>query len=107
MAWPMDELEARAAAQLGRLREFGEQLARIRVRETSADDAVTVEVDGNGVLLGLWLADGMERLGGARLGETIVTTSALAAQRAFAARAAVTEEFTDSFTELVETRPDG
>ncbi|MGW0039062.1 YbaB/EbfC family DNA-binding protein [Gordonia sp. NPDC003376] len=107
MTWPMDELEARAAAQLGRLREFGEQLARIRVRETSADDTVTIEVDGNGALLGLWLADGMDRLGGTRLGETVVTTAALAAQRAFAARAALTEDFTDSFTELVGTRPDG
>ncbi|MEE3850994.1 YbaB/EbfC family DNA-binding protein [Gordonia sp. LSe1-13] len=105
MSWAMDELEARANAQLNSLYELNEKYAAISVRETSADDLVTVEVDGVGALTGLWLAHGANELGGARLGEQIVATAALAAQRAFAKRAAITEEFNESFAELVNARP--
>ncbi|MGX7697869.1 YbaB/EbfC family DNA-binding protein [Gordonia polyisoprenivorans] len=103
----MDELESRATTQLGRLHDFSDELARIRVRESSADDLITVEVDGSGAMTGLWLADGAGELGGARLGSGIVATAMLAAQRAFARRAAMTEDFTASFAELVQSRPDG
>lgn len=48
MSWAMDELEARANAQLDGLYEFNEKLTAILVRETSPDDLVTAEVDGNG-----------------------------------------------------------
>lgn len=106
MNWAMDELQARASAQLGRLQDFSEQLADIRVRETDNDDVVTVEIDGNGALTGLWLSDGANELGGIRLGERIVSTALLGAQRAFAKRAAITEEFTESFAELVQSRSD-
>ncbi|MGC4933624.1 YbaB/EbfC family DNA-binding protein [Gordonia sp. DT30] len=99
----MDELESRAATQLGRLHDFADGLARIRVRETSADDLITVEVDGSGAMTGLWFADGANELGGARLGSATVATAMLAAQRAFAGRAALTEDFTASFAELVES----
>ncbi|MGV9713778.1 YbaB/EbfC family nucleoid-associated protein [Gordonia sp. NPDC003424] len=96
----MDELEARARAQLNRLHELDESLSGIEVRETSVDDLVAVEVDGVGALTGLWLAPGANELGGTRLGDLIVATAARAAQRAFAVRAAVTEEFAESFAEL-------
>ncbi|GAA1479960.1 hypothetical protein GCM10009624_04000 [Gordonia sinesedis] len=105
MSWGMDELEARAHAQLDRMHEVNEKLGAVVVRETSPDDLVTVEVDGVGALTGLWLADGANELGGDRLGEQIVATAALAAQRAFAQRAAITEDFTTSFAELLESRP--
>ncbi|MGV9672643.1 MULTISPECIES: YbaB/EbfC family DNA-binding protein [unclassified Gordonia (in: high G+C Gram-positive bacteria)] len=98
MTWAMDELEARAASQLGRLQDFSEALAAISVRETSADDLVTVEVDGSGALTGLWLADIPAGFGGTRLGESIAATAMRAAHRAFARRAELTEDFAAAFT---------
>ncbi|NDZ94229.1 YbaB/EbfC family DNA-binding protein [Streptomyces sp. SID6673] len=105
MSWAMDELEARANAQLNSMYELNEKFAAISVRETSADDLVTVEVDGVGAMTGLWLAPGANEVGGRRLGELIVGTAALAAQRAFAKRALITEEFNESFAELLDSRP--
>ena len=105
MSWAMDELEARAHAQLNSLYELNERYAAISVRETSADDLVTAEDDGVGALTGLWLAPGANEMGGPRLGEQIVATAALAAQRAFAKRASITEEFNESFGDLVNSRP--
>ncbi len=107
MSWAMDELEARANAQLNSLYEAKERFAAISVRESSPDDLVTVEVDGVGSLTGLWLAPGANELGGRRLGEVIVSTAALAAQRAFAKHAAITEDFTEAFGDLIQSRPYG
>jgi DNA-binding protein YbaB len=107
MSWAMDELEARANAQLNGLHELNEQFSAISVRESSPDDFVTVEVDGVGALTGLWLAPEAADLGADGLGQQIVATAALAAQRAFARRAAVIEEFNESFAELLESRPSG
>ncbi len=81
MSWAMDELEARAARQLDGLRGFDEKLQAISARVTSVDGLVTVEVDAKGALVDLRLEHGANELGAARLGEAIVTTSALAAQK--------------------------
>lgn len=104
MTGAMDELEARARAQLGHLADFGDRLAALSVRESSPDGLVTAEVDGSGALTGLWLGEGANDLGEVRLGEQIVATALLGAQRAFAARAALTEEFTAAFAEQLESR---
>ena len=101
MNWPMDELEARAVGQLGRLREFGEQLAKITARESDSNELVEVEVDGNGALVGLWLSEGANELGATRLGEQIACTAMIAAQRALAQRAALTDQFAGEFAELL------
>ncbi|MBD0860868.1 YbaB/EbfC family nucleoid-associated protein [Gordonia sp. zg691] len=101
----MDELEARANRQLDGLRGFQEKLQAISVRETSADGLVTVEVDGKGALVDLRLAHGANELGAARLAEQIVATSALAAQKAYAHIAAATEEFNESFGDMLAARP--
>lgn len=98
----MDELQARARRQLDGLHDFQDGLASILVREESADGLVTVAVDGNGALRELRLAPGIDRLGGAGVGAAIVSTAALAAQRAFARRAALTETFVATFAGLVE-----
>lgn len=105
MSWAMDDLEARANAQLDRMYDVSERLGAITVRETSTDDLVTAEVDAVGALTGLWLADGANELGPTRLGEQIVATAALAAQRVFGQRATITEEFTTTFGELLDERP--
>ncbi|SIS15545.1 YbaB/EbfC family nucleoid-associated protein [Williamsia sterculiae] len=103
----MDELEARAHAQLNSMRGLQEQLGSIRVRETSPDDLVTVEVDASGALCDLGLAPGVGELGGRRLGELIVATAHAAARIAFARRAALLEDFNRSFGEMVGVAADG
>ena len=105
MTWGMDELEARARAQLSRMQDFSDRLGAITVRETSPDGLVSIEVDGVGGVREIVLSPHADRLGAARLGETVVATAALAAQRAFAQRARVTEEFAESFAELLGSRP--
>ncbi|MDS1113964.1 YbaB/EbfC family nucleoid-associated protein [Gordonia westfalica] len=103
----MDELEARAARQLDGLRGFDEKLQAISARVTSVDGLVTVEVDAKGALVDLRLEHGANELGAARLGEAIVTTSALAAQKVYARVAAVTEEFNETFGDMLSARPSG
>lgn len=98
-------MEARARTQLSRMQDFADGLGAIRVRETSPDGMVSVEVDGVGGVREIALAPGADRLGAPRLGETVVATAALAAQQAFAQRTRMTEEFTESFAELLGSRP--
>ncbi|MBD0022778.1 YbaB/EbfC family DNA-binding protein [Gordonia pseudamarae] len=105
MNWEIDELESRARTQLSRMQDFSDRLGAIAVRETSPDGMVSIEVDGVGGVRGIELSPQAGRLGASRLGETIVATAALAAQRAFARRARITEEFTESFAELLGSRP--
>ncbi len=107
MSWAMDELEARAQRQLDGLRDFEEKLRAISVRATSSDGLVTVEVDAKGALVDLRLEHGANELGAGRLADQIVTTAALAAQKAYAKVAAVTEEFNESFGDLLAARPAG
>ncbi|MFT4043026.1 MAG: YbaB/EbfC family DNA-binding protein [Gordonia sp. (in: high G+C Gram-positive bacteria)] len=105
MNWAMDELEARARAQLGTLQDFGERLDLLASRETSADGLVTVEVDGSGALIGLWLSDGANELGAVTLGDRIVATAALAAQDVFARRAQVLADLHSVLTDQLGARP--
>jgi hypothetical protein len=101
----MDELEARARAQLDGLREVNEKLAAISVRETSPDDRVTAEVDGVGALTGLWFGPTAHAIGARELGDLVVATASTAAAHAFARRAVVLDDFNESFTELIASRP--
>ncbi|MEO9329830.1 YbaB/EbfC family nucleoid-associated protein [Gordonia aurantiaca] len=103
----MDELEARAQRQLDGLRSFEEKLTAISVRVTSPDGLVTAEVDAKGALVDLRLEHGANDLGAERLGEQVVATAALAAQKVYARIAAVTEEFNESFGDLLAARPAG
>ena len=66
---------------------------------------VTAEVDGKGALIDLEFAYGANELGASRLAEQVVTTAALAAQKVYARIAAVTEEFNESFGDMLATRP--
>ena len=105
MTWGMDELEARAQRQLDGLHGFQEKLRAISVRETSSDGLVTAEVDGKGALVDLEFAYGANELGASRLADQVVTTAALAAQKVYARIAAVTEEFNESFGDMLAARP--
>lgn len=105
MSWAMDELEARARRQLDQLHDVNENLSAISARETSPGEHVTAEVNGIGELTGLWFAPSAPTLGADVLGELIVATAGVAAGRAFGRRAAILEDFNESFSELMESRP--
>ena len=53
----------------------------------------------------LEFAYGANELGASRLAEQVVTTAALAAQKVYARIAAVTEEFNESFGDMLAARP--
>ncbi|MET8650202.1 YbaB/EbfC family nucleoid-associated protein [Nocardia aurea] len=93
MGEAMDALEARVRGQLDRIRDLGERMAAIRVRETSADAAVTAVVDGNGALCDLELSGAIARMSPAEFEQVVVNTAARAAQRAFAERGELVAAF--------------
>lgn len=104
MNWGIDELESRARTQLGRMQDFSDRLRSINVRKLRPT-AWSPSASTASAVREIVLSPRADRLGAPRLGETIVATAALAAQRAFAQRARMTEEFTESFAELLGSRP--
>ncbi|MFD0365951.1 YbaB/EbfC family nucleoid-associated protein [Nocardia sp. GCM10030253] len=101
MSDAMDELEARAHRQLNRIRELGEQMAAVRVRETSPDGVVTAVVDGNGALCDLELSGAVSGLSPNEFEQVLVSTAARAAHRAFAARGELVTAFNHEATEEI------
>ncbi|MGK8520570.1 YbaB/EbfC family nucleoid-associated protein [Nocardia asteroides] len=94
----MDELIARVQNQLYRLTDLDDAVKRIRVTETSADGAVTAEVDGNAALVGLSFSGAITKLSPAEFGETVVETARAAAHRAFAERGDLITAFNEEST---------
>ncbi|MFI5779354.1 YbaB/EbfC family nucleoid-associated protein [Nocardia sp. NPDC051570] len=86
-------LEASAQAQLERMRRLSDDLAAIRVRQTSADGAVTVTVDGCAKLLDLQLSEAISRLSPTAFGRAVLDTAAAAAHRALDQRGTLINEF--------------
>ncbi|WP_405179635.1 YbaB/EbfC family nucleoid-associated protein [Nocardia sp. NBC_01377] len=80
----MDELVAAAQRRVDRIRELGERMSAVRVRESSPDGVVTVTVDGNGALLDLVLTSEVNRWTPEQFDEAIVGTARRAAGLAFA-----------------------
>ncbi|ONM50530.1 hypothetical protein B0T44_09415 [Nocardia donostiensis] len=95
----MDELEARANRTLNRLRDLADQMAEVRVRETSSDGAITVVVDGNGTLQDLTLSTAIAKLTPAEFERVLVGTAGRAAQRAFAERGDLVNAFNEELRE--------
>ncbi|MET8878571.1 YbaB/EbfC family nucleoid-associated protein, partial [Nocardia sp. NPDC004604] len=91
----MDELEDAVRRRLYRMRDLGDDMAAIRVRETSPDGAVTVEVDGNGKLLDLEFSEAISRLAPSDFEKTLVDTAMAAARQAFAQRGELIEAFNE------------
>ncbi|KAF0848281.1 hypothetical protein FNL39_102429 [Nocardia caishijiensis] len=89
----MDELVDRVQRQVYRMRDLHDQLARIRAREASEDEAMTVEVDGNGAMTALDFSDAVNGMTPGGFESTLVATAAAAAASAFARRARLIEEF--------------
>jgi len=99
----MDALQARAQRQLNLMRDLGEKMAGVIVRETSPDGAVTVEVDGNGALVDLQLSGAVSSMKPADLERAVVDTAAYAAQLAFAQRGDLVEAFNEEAAETLQS----
>ncbi|MGK8553658.1 YbaB/EbfC family nucleoid-associated protein [Nocardia gipuzkoensis] len=95
----MDALEARVHRQLNRMRDLADEMAAVRVRETSPDGAVTAVVDGNGALVDLVLSGAIAKLSPAEFERILVSTAASAARRAFAERGALVTSFNEEVAE--------
>ncbi|MEV5649108.1 YbaB/EbfC family nucleoid-associated protein [Nocardia sp. NPDC052254] len=91
----MDELVARSERQLERMRDLGDRMAGVRVRESSPDGVVTVEVDGNGALLDLVFSPLVNRLSPKEFEQLVVSTAQSAAARAFARRGELITAFNE------------
>ncbi|MBF6351427.1 MULTISPECIES: YbaB/EbfC family nucleoid-associated protein [Nocardia] len=95
----IDAVQARLVRHAERLSALRDELAAIRVAETSDGGAVTVVVDGNGALVDLTLSGAIARMPAARFERQLVAAAAAAAERAFGIQAALIDSFnnTDSF----------
>ncbi|MBF6247187.1 YbaB/EbfC family nucleoid-associated protein [Nocardia elegans] len=91
----MDELEAAVRTRLYRLRALAEDMSGVRASATSADGAITVEVDGNGTLLNLTFKQGISTMSPAEFEQALVSTSTAAAAAAFAQRADLVTAFNE------------
>ncbi|WP_410873856.1 YbaB/EbfC family nucleoid-associated protein [Nocardia sp. A7] len=92
----MDELVATAQRRVDRMHALGEQLAAIRVRESSPDGVVTVTVDGNGALLDLVLTSAVQRWTPEQFDTAVVDTVRRATAVAYARFGDLVTEFNSS-----------
>ncbi|WP_039825333.1 YbaB/EbfC family nucleoid-associated protein [Nocardia testacea] len=104
MSEAMDALEARVNRQLNLMRDLGNELSAIRVRETSPDGAITVEVDGNTKLRDLSFTEAIAEMTPHEFESAVVATAGRAAHLAIAQRAELVNAFN---SELAETAADG
>jgi hypothetical protein len=88
-----DSVVARMARQRDLLHDLNDQCRAIRVRATSRDRAITVEVDGTGTLTGLTLRGPATRLGANELAEAIVNIGLTADRAAIDRRDQLFEQF--------------
>ncbi|MEV3964170.1 YbaB/EbfC family nucleoid-associated protein [Nocardia sp. NPDC050193] len=101
MSEAMDALEARVNRQLNLMRDLGDELGAIRVRESSPDGAVTVEVDGNAALCDLAFTDGIAKMSPREFESVMVATAGRAAHLAIARRAELVNAFNSELAETI------
>ncbi|MFD3507576.1 YbaB/EbfC family nucleoid-associated protein [Nocardia sp. NPDC058666] len=97
MVGSWDELEARARQRMYRIEELGEQMHAVRERVTSAEGAVTVEVDGNGALVDLRFSDEISRMSPDDFERAVVDAGNEAVREAFARRAELIASLAEEF----------
>ncbi|MFI6870199.1 YbaB/EbfC family nucleoid-associated protein [Nocardia sp. NPDC050406] len=95
----MDELESRVRRQVNRMLDLTEAMVAVRVRETSPDGAVAVEVDGNGALVDLSLSHAVTRMTPEDFERVLVDTCNTAAARAFSERSRLIVGFNEEAAE--------
>ncbi|RPA58081.1 YbaB/EbfC family DNA-binding protein [Gordonia oryzae] len=88
---------ARIEKQRDLMESLQAQTTGIRVRVSSPDKVVTVEVDGVGAMTGLWLGPGITRHTDSSLSMLIVETAQHAARASLHRRNNLIKEFTDQF----------
>ncbi|MGC4936057.1 YbaB/EbfC family nucleoid-associated protein [Gordonia sp. DT30] len=88
---------ARIEKQRDLMESLQAQTTGIRVRVSSPDRVVTVEVDGVGAMTGLWLSAGITRHTDSSLSALIVETAQHAARASLHRRNHLIQEFTDQF----------
>ncbi|MFC9995466.1 YbaB/EbfC family nucleoid-associated protein [Nocardia sp. NPDC127526] len=102
----MNELVRELHERLARIQELNAAIAAMRVRESSPDGVVTVEVDGNGALLDLELTRGVTELSAGELAAGIVATADSAVRKVFAERADAVNAFNAGAAALPASAPD-
>ncbi|AKS31648.1 YbaB/EbfC family nucleoid-associated protein [Mycolicibacterium goodii] len=95
-----DAVVARMARQRDLLAAMQEQCAAIRVRATSPDRAVTVEVDATGAMTDLTMGGAATRLGAQELADLIVNIAQTAAKAAVDRRNHLVEQFNSRYQEM-------
>ncbi|MEC4764898.1 YbaB/EbfC family nucleoid-associated protein [Mycobacterium sherrisii] len=105
-----DSLLARIGRQRDLIQALDQHCKSIKVRVTSRCKTVSVEVDGQGAMTGLWLGDNAYHKGSEALARLIVDTAAAAATTAANRQNYLIKEFTERMTALQRaplTRSDG
>ncbi|WP_216897572.1 YbaB/EbfC family nucleoid-associated protein [Nocardia alni] len=97
MSAEMDALVAAATDKLEALEAALYGLGQVRGRHTTEDGLVTVEVDSNGALVGLRLAESITSHSPAEVGQAIIWACTQAAQDAGEQRSAVVSNLNSSF----------
>jgi|GEM_PF-841077 len=97
MSAEMDALVAAATDKLEALEAALFGLGQVRGRFTTEDGQVSVEVDSNGAMVGLRLAESITSRTPAEVGQAIVWACAQAAQDAGEQRSAVVSNLNSSF----------
>ncbi|MEV6323780.1 YbaB/EbfC family nucleoid-associated protein [Nocardia sp. NPDC051787] len=98
MVESMEELEAQVRRRMYQMQDLADRLVAVRVRESSPDGTVAVEVDGNGALLALELSSAISGMSPAEFERVVVDTSGSAARKAFEQRAELITAFNEETT---------
>lgn len=99
MSEAMDILEARLNRRREQLQRFQDNLNAIRCRVTSSDGAVTVVVDGVGVLAEVEFSDAVWHYTPEHFDKTLTGTADAALRGAMTERVALVEEFNREIAE--------
>ncbi|MEU6580940.1 YbaB/EbfC family nucleoid-associated protein [Nocardia sp. NPDC046763] len=98
MSAEMDALVKGVSDKLEALEATLHGLSRIRGRRTSQDGSVTAEVDGDGALTGLWLAESVTSHAPAEVSRLILRVCQQAAAEATAQRSRIIARLNDSLS---------
>ncbi len=106
MSAEMDALVKSATDRLESLEEALDGLQKIRAVYTSDDGKVEASVDGNGALVGLWLAESITQTPAAEVGPLITAACHRAAAQAGEERAKVIGKLNTAFAPAESPGPE-
>ncbi|MBF6212404.1 YbaB/EbfC family nucleoid-associated protein [Nocardia puris] len=107
MSAEMDALVANATQKLEALEAALFGLKQVRGRFTTEDESVTVEVNSEGALVGLTLAESVTSMAPAEVSQLIVWACRQASEDAGAQRSKVVATLNESFAPEAKTAPGG